>query len=82
MLSKWIIKGLDSYLIGEDKNIYKKPFTSEKGKRNYPFKLVKMQYPSRWRLNGEYWSKAQLKQHIKKDPNPVEIYINDPDIPF
>ena len=83
MISKWVInkKGLENYVIGEDKNIYKKPSVSIDN-RNYQFKLVKEQYPNRFRLNGVYWSKKQLKHLTIRDPSPIEIYPDDLDCPF
>ena len=83
MNSRWLInkKGLENYVIGEDKNIYKRPSVSIDG-RHYHFKLVKEQYPNRFRLNRVYWSKNQLKHLLIKDKDPVEIYKDDSDVPF
>ena len=82
MNSKWVFKNdkLKDYVIGSDKRIYKKPFSSHK--RFFGYREVKVQYPERYRLNGEWWSKKQLKQHISLDPNPVEIIREHPETPW
>jgi hypothetical protein len=82
MNSKWIFTNekLQEYVIGSDKKVYKKPFVSHK--RYFGYREVKMQYPERYRLNGQWWSKAQLKQHIALNPNPEIIFENGKDTPW
>jgi|VirMetMinimDraft_7_1064189.scaffolds.fasta_scaffold380913_1 hypothetical protein len=82
MNSKWVFKNdkLKDYVIGSDKKIYKKPFSSHK--RFFGYREVKMQYPERYRLNNEWWSKSQLKQHIVLDQNPVVITREDHETPW
>ena len=82
MYSKWIIdiKGLENFRFGEDKKLYRLPYT--KGKRSYCVREIKIQYPSRWILNGIPYSKKQLKNKIIIDYNPIKLLITDTDLPF
>ena len=79
MFSKWRIKGIDGYLFGEDKNLYRIPFKS--GRNSFGIRLIKKQYPSRYRINNEWWSERQLKDKIYLDPEPVRLFESN-DIPF
>jgi hypothetical protein len=81
MKSKWVfnIEGLSNYIIGEDKSIYRKPYTELF--RSYWFRKIKKQYPNRYRLNGRWWSESQLKAHIFLDKNPIEI-SKENNLPF
>ena len=79
MDSKWRIKGIESHVIGEDKNLYRLPYT--KGKRSFSIRLIKLQKAERWVINGEAWSKRQLKHLIYKDPHPIELTKED-NLPF
>ena len=74
------IEGLESFRFAEDKNLWRLPY--ERNKRLYGARKMKMQYPSRWILNGVVWSKNQLKPHLIRDNNPIEIYKEDLDTPF
>lgn len=80
MRSKWIIEGFKDYKIGEDGNIYKLPFFS-KGKW-YQCRVVKEQYPNRFRLNNSWWTKEQLRGKIKKDLNVSQLFVEKSDCPF
>ena len=82
MNSKWkfTLESLNDYVIGSDKKIYKKPFT--RNKRSYGWHEVKIQSPKRYRLNGEWWSTKQLKQHIILDSNPIVIFEEQPETPW
>lgn len=73
MFTKWIIEGLEGYSFGEDYNLYKDPYT-DSGNNYRDWRLIKTQYPNRWRINNEWYSKTQLKTRIIKDPNPREIF--------
>lgn len=71
MFSKWIIEGIDGFVFGEDKKLYKLPYC--KGNRSYGLREIKMQYCNRYKINGVWWSQAQLKNKIKIDPKPVRL---------
>lgn len=79
MLSKWKIKICDNYVFGEDGELYRLPFVSKN--RSYGLRKIKVRYPNRWVINGEVWSKRQLKSHIYLDPDPIELF-NESDSPF
>ena len=79
MLSKWKIKGIDLYVFGEDGNLYKLPFT--KNNRSYGVRLIKKQYPNRWRINDTWYSQRQLKDKLYIDKNPVLLFESN-DTPF
>lgn len=74
------IKGLECFRFGEDKNLYRLPYT--KNKRSYEFRMIKLQKSKRWILNGVPWSMRQLKGKLLKDLNPLEIYKKEVDCPF
>ena len=80
MKTKWKIKGIDNFRFGEDKNLYKLPYNSNK--RYYGFRLIKMQYGERWKIDGKWWSKRQLKDKLIKDDEPLIIYEEMLDSPF
>lgn len=80
MKSKWVIEGFDQYRIGEDGNIYRLPFFN--GKKWYQCKVVKEQYPNRFRLAGTWWTKDQLRGKIKRDLSPVQLFFEKNDCPF
>ena len=78
MFTKWVIDidGLSNYRVSQEGDIYRMPFV--KDGKSYEWRLIKEQYPSRWVLNGQKWSKSQLRPHLIEDPDPIEIYkIND-----
>ena len=81
MFTKWIIDidSLRGFVISENGEVYKKPFTSN-GK-SYGWRKIKKQSKNRWVLNGDYWSENQLREHLILDENPIEIYKTD-DLPF
>ena len=80
MRSKWIIKGLGNYRVGEDGNIYKLPFLSNL--KYYETRLVKEQYPSRFRLNNEWYTKKRLRNLLVKDTEPVVLMEEKDNLPF
>lgn len=82
MHSKWFIDldGFELYRFGVDGNLYKLPFNS--GLNYYETRLIKQQYNNRWHINGKLWSEKQLRPHIKLDPNPIELIIEEPICPF
>lgn len=71
MFSKWKIKGIDGYLFAEDGNLYKLPYVQ--GKRSYGLRLIKKQYPNRYRINGQWYSQRQLKHRLIKDEKPIKL---------
>ena len=81
VFTKWTIKidGLELFRFDEDGNLYRIPYT--KGKRSYGFRLIIMQYPSRWRINNTWYSKSMLRNKLIKDENPIMIYSNK-EVPF
>lgn len=82
MKSKWIIDipCLEKFRFGEDKKLYRLPYV--KNKRNYGIREIKLQYPSRWILNGVPYSKRQLEGKVIRDPNPVVLFYKENDMPF
>jgi hypothetical protein len=79
MFSKWKIKGIDGYLFGEDKNLYRLPYTFKN--RSYGLREVKKQYPSRYRINNNWVSENVLKSLIYLDEKPIEL-IKVKETPF
>ncbi len=53
----------------------------EKNGRIYGLRLIKMQYPSRWILNGKPYSKRQLKGKLIKVDEPI-ILNKEEGMPF
>ena len=80
MVTKWKIKGIEGFRFGEDKNLYKLPYNSNK--RYYGFRLIKIQSGDRWKIDGKWWSKRQLKNLLIKDDEPLTIYEDVLDTPF
>lgn len=74
------IKGLEGFVFGDDKHLWKRPYT--KDKRSYGWRKMKLQVSNRWILNGIPWSMRQLKGKLIRDPDPIEIYSDDIDVPF
>lgn len=79
VFSKWLIKGIDGYCFGSDKELYRLPFKS--GLNHYGLRRLKKQHPNRWKINGAWWSERQLKTNVYKNPNP-KVLISDEDCPF
>lgn len=79
MLSKWRIKGLDNYVIGEDKSLYRLPF--ESNRKYYGLRKLKVIYPNRYYIEGKIVSKRQLKHRIYLDPEPILLYKTE-ETPF
>ena len=79
MFSKWRIKGLEDYVFGEDKNLYRLSFKS--GRNHYGVRKIKKQYPNRYKINKSWWSEKQLRNKIYDDPEPIELF-KDKDMPF
>jgi predicted GTPase len=80
MFSKWRIKGIDGYRFDELGNLWRLPYTDYKGKSR-GLRMLKMHYPSRWKINGEYYSKNQLRNRLELDTEPIELIIKD-QMPF
>ena len=73
MFSKWRIskKGMELYRFCPKGDLYRLPFN--RNGRYYGLRKIKPQHPNRYLINGEKWSKDQLRQHIILDDNPVEL---------
>ncbi len=79
--SKWIIQGIEGYVFGSDKKLYRLPF--HKNKKHYALREIKMQYPNRYRINGEWWSVNQLRSKIKLNPDPINLFtLKNSECPF
>lgn len=85
MKLKWKINliGFENYRFDTDGNIYRLPTKSEDGKFLGLKKLKKD--GNRWwfKVNGKAvkWSESQLKGHLIKDENPIEL-MDEKDCPF
>ena len=79
IFSKWLIKGFPGYCFGSDKKLYKLPY--ESNHRYMGLREIKKQIPNRYKLNGKWWSKRQLKEKIYRNPNP-EIIVKGEEMPF
>lgn len=74
------IEGLEGFRFGEDKKLYKLPYQNKQ--RSYALKEIKLQYPSRYVLDGGTWSQNQLRCHLELDKNPIELFPDIQDTPF
>ncbi len=82
MLSKWKINisKYDNYRFGSDNNLYRLPFARHK--RSYGLKKIKFNpTTNRWLLNGETWTKDQLRPHLILDTKPILLFSSE-DLPF
>lgn len=73
MFTKWSINILKGYYFDEDGNLWKAPFTSTNGKY-IDWRMIKMQYPNRWKVGQDYYSKSKLRKHLTLMETPIEIY--------
>ena len=80
MFTKWTIKILKGYYFDENGNLWKAPFQSANNK-SIDWRLIKMQYPNRWKIGKEYYSKNQLRKHLILMEQRIEIYKTK-DLPF
>ncbi len=80
IFSKWLIKGIEGFCFGSDKNLYRLPF--ESGRNHFGIRKLKKQPKDRWKINGVWWSERQLKQKIYINPNPEVIIECLNDCPF
>lgn len=82
MKSKWKFKieSLKDYVVGEDKKIYRKPYSENN--RYYTWREMKIQDPKRYRLNDEWWSVRQLKKKVILDLNLILIIREEPETPW
>ncbi len=81
VVSKWVInlKEFQGYRFGDNGELYKLPFN--KNGRRYSLRKLKQQYPSRWYINGVFWSKKQLKPHIEIDKVPILLEASKENTP-
>jgi hypothetical protein len=75
IFSKWLIKGLDGFFFGSDKELYRLPFKS--GRNHFGLRKLKKQDKNRWKVNSVWWSEKQLKDKIYLNPNPKMIIKNE-----
>jgi|GEM_PF-2906505 len=80
MKSKWKIRGIEGYVFGEDKKLYRLPFRS--GRNHYDIREIKKQHGNRYRINNEWWSERQLKNKVYKDPEPIVLVEEEAEFPF
>ena len=75
MKSKWKIKGIPGFVFGEDKKLYRLPYTN--GNRSYNLREIKKQYGSRYRINNEWYSVKQLRLLVELDEEPVLLRLEE-----
>lgn len=80
MYTKWKIEILKGYYFDENGNLWKAPFISS-NKKAIDWRMIKMQYPSRWKIGKDYYSKNQLRKHLVLMDEPIEIYKSK-ELPF
>lgn len=80
IISKWLIKGIQGFCFGSDKNLYRLPFKS--GKNHFGLRMLKKQPKNRWKIRGVWWSERQLKAKIYLNPNPKILIDSLNDCPF
>ena len=73
MFTKWRIEILKGYYFDEDGNLWKSPFESV-SKKSIDWRMIKMQYPNRWKIGNQYYSKNKLRKHLILMEKPIEIY--------
>ena len=69
IFSKWIIEGLEGFVFGSNKELYRLPFVSHPN--NYGLRRITKQKGGRWKLDGVWWSQKQLKPKLKINPQPA-----------
>ena len=82
IISKWKINidGLDLFVFGSDNELYRLPHV--KNNRSYCLRKIKMQYPSRWIIYGEAYSKNRLRGNLIRDERKIILVDNSENIPF
>lgn len=75
MKSKWKIKGINNYLFGEDKKLYRLPYTKEN--KSYSLREIKLQDKKRYRINNQWWSQRQLEPKLYLDENPQVLFYTE-----
>ena len=79
IFSKWLIRGIDGFVFGSDKELYRLPFKS--GRNHFGLRKLKKQVPNRWKIKSKWWSKTQLEDKLYLNPNP-EILVTGEEMPF
>jgi len=79
MKSKWRIKGIDNYVFGEDKKLYRLPYN--KDKRGYSIREIKLQNKNRYRINNQWYSHKQLLPKLYLDESPIVLFYTN-EMPF
>lgn len=80
MVSKWRIKGVDNYVFGEDKKLYRLPYSKQL--KSYGLREIKKQYPNRYRINNSWLSERQIINRLYLDPEPIELIEEINNLPF
>ena len=80
MVSKWRIKGVDNYVFGEDKKLYRLPYSKQL--KSYGLREIKKQYPNRYRINNSWLSERQILNRLYLDPKPIELIEEINNLPF
>ena len=79
IFSKWMIKGIDGFVFGSDKELYRLPFKS--GSNHFGLRKLKKQDRNRWKIKSKWWSQRQLEDKLYLNPNP-EILVSKEEMPF
>lgn len=79
IFSKWLIRGVDGFVFGSDKELYRLPFKS--GRNHFGLRKLKKQDPNRWKIKSKWWSKTQLEDKLYLNPNP-EVLVTGEEMPF
>jgi hypothetical protein len=82
MFTKWLIniKALKNYRFDENGQLWRMPYI-DKNKKHRDWRKINMQYPNRWKVGKQYYSKTQLKPHLSIDNERIKIYETD-NLPF
>ena len=78
--SKWVIKGLDGFVFGSDKEVYRLPFNS--GRNYYGLRKIARQKGKRWKLDSVWWSERQLENKISLNSTPQVLVDFEEYLPF
>jgi hypothetical protein len=76
---KWLIRGLDNYFFGSDKNLYRKPYKS--GRNHYGIRRLSKHKHDRYYIEGKLISEKQLRSKVILNPSP-KVWIDNHDMPF
>ena len=74
---KFNLEELKNFRVGEDNLLYK--ISYPKKSKSYGVKVMKMQPPKRYRIEGRWWSKIQLDPHMVVDKSPIVLFHVTPE---